>query len=315
MKKWLILALAAVGLVFYFFYYTPSAAAASKKIIGYAWSSNIGWIKMDEGASPVMIDETSRKLSGFAWSSSIGWIRFDPVADEGYPAITGTSPEPAELNTNASPFKLVGWARACSVFVSGCSGALKDPTLRGGWDGWISLAGTNYAVTYDSNTTNNPSKKFTPCNATTKSCAWGSDVLGWIDFGQAGFDPNENLNLLFGFAQPDFKLAYSGPLRLNFVTDTEQTSNQIEISVVPLNDFTGTVSGYNVTNDVSGYIIPKPVTATIDTSATPVKLKIKVGKVPSGTYYIKVKASSGSITSTVDVPVIVKTVTRGIKEI
>jgi len=38
--------------------------------------------------------------------------------------------------------EMYGWARACSVFQSGCSGALKPLSKTGRWDGWIKLNGT-----------------------------------------------------------------------------------------------------------------------------------------------------------------------------
>jgi len=297
--------------VLYFYnssYRTPTRIALADNVglTGFAWSSNIGWIQMDGHTDPVVVNSDNKSLSGFAWSSNTGWIKFNP--DGPFPTVAGdgTTASVATLvaPTTGTVHKLVGWARACSVFQSGCSGALKTDT--GGWDGWISLIGNNYGVKFDNNGTNTNFAGF----------AWGADVLGWIDFSRVEI-PSSSLNLIFGVqSQPDFTLTNDlQPLRLNFVTDNAQTSNEIEIRVVRLNDFAGTVSGYEVeTLAIGGKTIdtsPPP----INTSVTPVKLKIRVGKISTGTYNISVKATSGSLTRRVNVPVIVNTVARGIKEI
>jgi hypothetical protein len=57
-------------------------------------------------------------------------------------------------------------------------GVLAAPTYTGsGWDGWISLNGTapSYGIT------------MTAAGATTGSYAWGSTVVGWLDFDQVGY--------------------------------------------------------------------------------------------------------------------------------
>ncbi len=92
-------------------------------------------------------------FSGYAWSSNAGWISFGCGQSNGaggilcsensgapdYPSGAGTSPFGPRVDlTN----KLVGFARACSVFASGCSGPLRDILELGGWDGWISLNGS-----------------------------------------------------------------------------------------------------------------------------------------------------------------------------
>lgn len=84
---------------------------------------------------------------------------------------------------------VTGWARACSVFESGCSGTLKSDNERGGWDGWIkmyddpaspqrarlerkteSISGVSQTRTY------------------LKGFAWGALNLGWIRFDAASDD-------------------------------------------------------------------------------------------------------------------------------
>ncbi|MEK7066686.1 MAG: hypothetical protein AAB965_03915, partial [Patescibacteria group bacterium] len=141
------------------------ATPVVKYLSGYAWSSNIGWISFS-GLSPRYAVSVSpydptgpSYLSGYAWSSNIGWISFGC----GQPSILGdaTSPKicsepeatgglslvyPSGGSVSSGPVlgvdnKLRGWARACSVFETGCYGPLKSQLIRGGWDGWISLSG------------------------------------------------------------------------------------------------------------------------------------------------------------------------------
>lgn len=180
-------------------------ASAVGAVSGFAWSETIGWVSMahtncdtngdglSDGApagcppagTPVAnyavavnFPETGgdRNATGFAWSSNLGWIDFDPAGP--YPAGGGTTADHAKLAANNTD--IVGFARACSVFVSGCSGALKPDGERGGWDGWISMAGTAadasaYGVKVDATRTKLEGK------------AWGSDIVGWLDFAPAGF--------------------------------------------------------------------------------------------------------------------------------
>jgi len=126
------------------------------------------------------------ELYGYAWSANYGWVKFGPAQDVLLRDILDAPKDPkkwAYLDGN----KLKGWARACSVFVSGCDGALADSADLGGWDGWISLSGltttsASYGVAYDDG-----AKKFS-------GYAWGggaemqegvnysSQSPGWIKF-------------------------------------------------------------------------------------------------------------------------------------
>ncbi|MCX6752661.1 MAG: hypothetical protein NTZ87_04170 [Candidatus Nomurabacteria bacterium] len=137
---------------------TPSCSSGSFPIDlhGWAWSSNIGWISFNSsdagaGGGPYKVSvDASGNLNGYAWSSNIGWIKFGGLS--GFPSGGGTQAQDAQINGN----NLKGWARALSY--------------GGGWDGWISLsgAGPNYGPTISDNT--------------ITGYAWGSDVVGWIDF-------------------------------------------------------------------------------------------------------------------------------------
>ncbi len=74
---------------------------------------------------------TDKNLTGYAWSSNVGWIKFGGLA--GCP---GTGACNARLNIGTN--QLEGWARACVVTANhDCTGLLD--VSAGGWDGWVSL--------------------------------------------------------------------------------------------------------------------------------------------------------------------------------
>ncbi len=143
------------------------AQTPSNVLSGYAWSENIGWIDFSTSTNNVngVSIDANGNLSGYAWSENIGWIKFGGLS--GFP--TGTA---GELSQDAKIVsgKLTGWARACAGTASGdCSGASRTD----GWDGWISLGGTNYGII--------------PSGNNFSGYAWGSDVIGWIDFSNVLF--------------------------------------------------------------------------------------------------------------------------------
>jgi len=122
---------------------------------------------------------SEHNVYGWAWSENIGWISFSPAGS--YPETPNYSayadlPGLGQICPGgaAGDYKVCGWARACSVFNSGCSGTLN--TNRGDWDGWIKL----YNISID--TTSNP--------AQFHNWAWGGNtdndtmksVIGWVSF-------------------------------------------------------------------------------------------------------------------------------------
>lgn len=166
------------------------AASSAENISGFAWSDNIGFISFNckDSNSGSTFDECSSidygvnvdrtigvnfgLLSGRAWSEHIGWITFESAELANCPsglcqARLGTDSNGA---ITAAPNNLTGWGRACSVFVNGCRGPLKTNSKLGGWDGFISLRGANYGVSFD------------PTDSKLKGYAWGDLVLGWINF-------------------------------------------------------------------------------------------------------------------------------------
>lgn len=143
-------------------------AAAADNVSGYAWSETIGWISMnstnDGGSDYGVTVAYDGAISGYAWSEHVGWISFNAADLAGCPS----GPCVAEMDRPTG--QVSGWARALSAVAAGVN--------NGGWDGWISLSGTTldgalYGVTVDSS-----------CNWT--GYAWGSSVVGWINFNGNG---------------------------------------------------------------------------------------------------------------------------------
>ena len=154
-------------------------SAVSDNVSDWAWSENIGWISTNctddtscAGGSDygVSVDSTTKNLDGYMWSENIGWISFNR-------SVTGAPPQEPFMTDSgtiakfsSSDSKVTGWARALAgcqddinVPVTVCSNT-GDGLASQGWDGWIKLTDVTYNGT-----------KF-------DGWAWGSDVVGWIDF-------------------------------------------------------------------------------------------------------------------------------------
>lgn len=130
---------------------------SSATISGYAWSDTIGWISMS--CSNTGTCGTSNysilyghggTLGGYAWSDSIGWVSAQSSDLAGCPA----NPCTARLSGG----RFTGWLRALGATGVGA----------GGWDGWIRLDGPGYGPTETS--------------GNVSGYAWGSTVVGWVDF-------------------------------------------------------------------------------------------------------------------------------------
>lgn len=143
------------------------------ELSGWAWSSNIGWISFNSDNTgstvpySVTIDPDTKVLSGYAWSSSLGWLRFGSGLTG---PIEGGDNWPAKIGEDN---KLTGWARFCSVYVSGCSGETKtiSGSELGSWDGWLKMENVTY---------NQELGRF-------EGFSWGSLNVGWVNF-LADFD-------------------------------------------------------------------------------------------------------------------------------
>lgn len=199
---------------------TAQANATDHNVSGFAWSgydtngdsnldSGIGWIGFNCKDSSVggtfdqcppigtsdygvnietTVGPDQGLFSGYAWSSNgdasngfsgPGWITFNRTEmGNNCPPPSGTGTCEARLYPNNT---ITGWARACSVAVSGCDFSnLKSDSERGGWDGWISLNCTNVANGCD---VYNYGVYLDPDDSKLKGHAWGGNqVVGYIDF-------------------------------------------------------------------------------------------------------------------------------------
>ncbi len=141
-----------LGLAFSIVFASPTPArseGSSGTISGYAWSDTIGWVSL-RGATYGLAVASNGALSGYAWSDNLGWISANPSDLAGCPE----SPCTARIADG----RILGWLRA----LAGGS------TESGGWDGFISLSGSNYGVTQS--------------GATISGYAWGATNVGWLNF-------------------------------------------------------------------------------------------------------------------------------------
>jgi hypothetical protein len=123
------------------------------------------------GGGPYKVQlETDGDLTGYAWSSNVGWIKFG--------GLTGMPLSGSNASVNTTNGNVFGWVRACAGTVNkDCASA----TRSDGWDGWISLSGTNYA-TGNTAGTGGVTYAVDSGTATLKGYSWGSDVVGWLRF-------------------------------------------------------------------------------------------------------------------------------------
>lgn len=171
----------------------PEAQSASlDNVFGWAWSENIGWISANCvtdgtcGGSQnygVNIDLSTGNLSGLAWSENIGYISFNRAETANPPGAPFNGGSGPIANYNSSTGAITGWARALSgcevtpgVPATFCSGTGAGASA-GGWDGWIKLSKDPADVS--------PAYGLNVSAGAFGGFAWGSDVVGWIDFAPA----------------------------------------------------------------------------------------------------------------------------------
>lgn len=144
--------------------FRADAFSSNNEIRGYAWSPNIGWVSFNcvdrsvcaTSDYKTAIDlATGNVLSGagmhYAWSANIGWIDTNPAG--GYPEAPNHG-----IRFDMATGAMTGWARALSY--------------GGGWDGWIKI--TDAKVGSGGIVRNGA--------GTAGGWAWGSDVVGWMQF-------------------------------------------------------------------------------------------------------------------------------------
>jgi hypothetical protein len=111
----------------------------TRQMNGYAWSSNLGWLKFGNGN---IILRTGATLSdGFGELS-------------GMPNVSGYSQQQARISNAGNQISDVyGWARFCVATVGrDCSSMVADTVNTGGWDGWVALSESNgypFSVQYN----------------------------------------------------------------------------------------------------------------------------------------------------------------------
>ena len=148
----------------------PVQSASNGNVSGWAWSENIGWISFNGSNYGVNIDSGNGKLSGHAWSENIGWISFNesdtgaPPFDDPCADATCIAKAIAPGQLGKSDVDIHGWARVLAY--------------GDGWDGWIR---------FDHGRTN---EVYIDINKGLHGWAWGSDVVGWIDFSEVIVDIN-----------------------------------------------------------------------------------------------------------------------------
>lgn len=157
-KKFILIAVSLVLAVvfrFQFFNREEVSAGTGDNLSGYAWSENTGWLSFNcTNTSSCSTADYGVKvaadglMSGFAWSDAVGWVSFNSSDLTACPSGT------CEARMNPDNGQVSGWAKALGA--------------SGGWDGWISLRGTNYGVSV------------TGCR--WQNYAWGSNVMGWLRF-------------------------------------------------------------------------------------------------------------------------------------
>lgn len=142
------------------------AAAATVPLSGWAWSSTVGWVDL----GGVSVDTGTGVFSGYGWSSNIGWVSFNAGDVSGCP---GGSCTPTVNSTDGT---ITGFIRACAGSVSGdCQGLSRTD----GWDGWIELSGANHI---SPDTTGAGGVSYDPVAKKIVGYAWGSEVVGWLNF-------------------------------------------------------------------------------------------------------------------------------------
>lgn len=137
----------------------PGASAQSSDydLNGYAWSDTIGWISWRGTGYGISIDADG-VMSGQGWSDNVGWVSADASDLSGCPS----APCQAYIDEDGVTR---GWMRALS------GGASQS----GGWDGFISLSGTEYGPTRQS-------------DGSFSGYAWGDAVIGWLSFAYTSTD-------------------------------------------------------------------------------------------------------------------------------
>lgn len=179
------------------------------RITGYAWSTNVGWIRMncentasDNTCSTakygVVADHDTGTLSGFAWSSVLGWISFNET--DGCPVLSGSSMGYSHYNDNkdcqpralfsygSGGAYIVGWAR---VVNSGEWISLNCLNSSNGSNTNGYCGSSNHKVSYPDDGGPSLNKDGGPLGG----YAYGSGGanVGWLDMSKVIWNPSDTL--------------------------------------------------------------------------------------------------------------------------
>lgn len=145
----------------------------------------LGWISLNSINHPgtinygVNLNRTTGNFEGNGYAEYGGWVTFNPAGP--FPSGPGTvasgaKVDPDCLSDETRTCKVTGWIR----FIAAKD---EDTNTAGwqGWDGWVSLSGTGYGLELDKPDTNGV-RKFL---AGGDHYAWGSWIVGWVDFSNA----------------------------------------------------------------------------------------------------------------------------------
>jgi hypothetical protein len=156
----LVLAIGTAVVAAFFVSPRETLSQGTTAITGYAWSDTIGWVSLN--CSDLGTCGTSNyglaigadgTISGYAWSENVGWISANSADLAGCP----TAPCTARMDE----LSMEGWMKAVN-------GGQAD---SGGWDGFISLSGSNYGPTLS--------------EGAISGYAWGDTNIGWLSFSSA----------------------------------------------------------------------------------------------------------------------------------
>ena len=280
--------------------FRTASADGVGNVFGYAWSDNIGWIKMNSCADQdfngvedncvlvggqnwgVTINNGGTMggqgtLSGYAWSDNIGWINFG-----GLTGPNGSGPV-ATMTLSGNTGTFSGWAKA-----------INGGAANSGYEGWVSLAGANYLSPTTGGT---GGVTYNKSAGKIVGYAWGGDVIGWIQFGGA----STFANVTYGVPQVtpfDFTISvapstytttsntlfsYSPVITVNLSGDTFQNVNLSKVVtttganqngfsanlgsiVCPASDPDGVC---NITLTISGTATTTPGNYTVTVTGTP----------------------------------------------
>jgi hypothetical protein len=206
--KWIKVSVISSFFIVSFLFASQAQASVSENVFGSAWSENTGWVSFNSCPNPfvstgctydygVNVDKTTLAVKGVAWSDNLGWISFNPSEWGACPP--GVS-KPCTSFTNK--WGSGGWARVVSVATEEALALSQSRSPNtGGFDGWISLGGSNFSAPFD--TTKNvassmPSayqgKYVYTINSSSSNYGyfWGSEIMGWIDLKpKSSYDPND----------------------------------------------------------------------------------------------------------------------------